>query len=194
MTRYGSTAAKKLDDLIDDIGAKLTVESAQDEGESLSYADKVRAQLHAAHGYGTAAFQGLVLKTMVEQAKNASTDDQEQEQAEDEAETKRYGSTTAKRLDDWIALTASKLTEAEEETDVSLVDESDDGGLESHARARQQTHAYGTTDYQRRVWLDMVGHAKDAGEVSSESDNGQQSDQAESNEQQTTADTEVEAK
>lgn len=192
MTRYGSTAAKKLDDLIDDIGAKLTVESVQDEGESLSYADKVRAQLHAAHGYGTAAFQGLVLKTMVEQAKNASTD--EQEQAEGEAETKRYGSTTAKRLDDWITLTASKLTEAEEETDVSLVDESDDGGLESHARARQQTHAYGTTDYQRRVWLDMVGHAKDAGEVSSESGNGQQSDQAESNEQQTTADTEVEAK
>lgn len=182
MTRYGSTAAKKLDDLIDDIGAKLTTESAQDDGETISYADKVRAQLHAAHGYGTAAFQSLVLKTMVEQAKSVSTDDQEQEQAEDEAESKRYGSTTAKRLDDWITLTASKLTEAEsEEADVSLVDESDNGSLEFHARTRQQAHAYGTTDYQRRVWLDMVEHAKDAEEeTSEESPDEQQGDQTES--------------
>lgn len=158
--RYGSTYALRMDELIDEVGAKLEEDSGEetslvDESDTESYADKVRKTVAAT---GAAAYPHLVLKKMVEGAKSQSGDDEEEG---DEEEPTRYGSTTAKRLDDWITLTASKLKDSS--TDQDSTDNTSGGGLEAEARARQQAHAYGTTEYQRRVWLDMVENAEGTG-------------------------------
>lgn len=164
--RYGSTYALRMDELIDEVGAKLEEKSGEetstaDESDSTeSYADKVRKTVSAT---GAAAYPHLVLKKMVESAKEQNSENQIVA-AQDEEETggKRYGSTTAKRFDDWIALTASKLKD--DTTDQDSTDNTTSGGLEEQARERQhRRHAYGTTEYQRRVWLDMVENAEDAG-------------------------------
>lgn len=175
--RYGSTYALRLDELIDEVGAKLEEDSGEetslvDESDSAeSYADKVRASVKPT---GAAAYPHLVLKRMVEGAKSQSGDDEEEG---DEEEPTRYGSTTAKRLDDWITLTASKLKEGT--TDQDSTDNTSGGGLEAEARARQQAHAYGTTEYQRRVWLDMVENAEKPSNGEQGGSNGQEQQQAE---------------
>lgn len=155
--RYGSTYALKMDELIDDIGAKLeessaTEQQSNEEKEEQSYADKIRASVKAT---GAAAYPHLVLKKMVEDAKeqnDASATVQDEEEA---SNGKRYGSTTAKRLDNWIALTAGKLKSSSAAAKMST-DDGESGSLEGQARERQQAHAYGTTEYQCRVWFDMV--------------------------------------
>jgi len=152
--RYGSTYALRMDELIDGVGAKLEEDSQEetllaDEGDAGTYADKVRKTVTAT---GAAAYPHLVLKRMVEGAKSQSGDDEEED---GEEEPTRYGSTTAKRMDDWIALTASKLGSS------GTADNTSGGTLKEQARVRQQAHAYGTTEYQRRVWFDMVENASD---------------------------------
>lgn len=154
--RYGSTYALKMDELIDDIGAKLEEnDTTEQQTEEQSYADKIRASVKAT---GAAAYPHLVLKKMVEDAKEQSASASVQDEGE-ASNGKRYGSTTAKRLDDWIALTAGKLKSSSATAEM-LADDGESGSLEEQARERQQAHAYGTTEYQRRVWFDMVDNAE----------------------------------
>ena len=170
--RYGSTYALKMDELIDEVGAKLEGENSEetstvDESDSAEgYADKIRKTVPAT---GAAAYPHLVLKKMVEGAKSQSGDDEEEG---DEEEPTRYGSTTAKRLDDWIALTASKLGSS------GTADNTSGGTLKEQARVRQQAHAYGTTEYQRRVWLDMVENAEEPSDEEEGEGNNQEQEQA----------------